>query len=76
MNTSHKRKTLEHNLRNNPHGIHAVDLPDDPELIEWMKSLLDNKKAVWLQKGDDYYFIMIREPYKAPMGKRKWVWET
>ena len=75
MNTNEITK-LEHKLKNNPNGIAYKNLPTDTWAVDWMKSLLAEKKAIWLQfHGDEeFYFILMKEPYEAPMGRMRWIW--
>lgn len=76
---------LEKRLRNNPQGIPHSKLPKEPHLIEYMKQLRDEKKAIWLRKEGEWYYIRLthryteaEEPfdkYPAPLGIVKWIWE-
>ena len=56
-------KNFEFKLGNSPRGIRTTDLPTEPELVEYMKELLKNKKAVWLKELDGkIYFIKMDAP--------------
>ena len=56
---------LEHRLRNNPHGIPNSKLPKKQQVIDHMKKMLTDEKAMWC-KHDEWYFIMLREGQKLP----------
>ena len=73
MNSKTQRaiENLEFKLGNNPRGIKAKDLPKEPELIEYMKKLLKNKKAVWLKELDGTILFIKMD---APNGITHWHW--
>ena len=77
MNTQNEITQLKHRLQNNPNGIAYKDLPTNECAVNYMKSLLSEKKAVWLQfhGNEEFYFILIREPHEAPMGVMRWIWQ-
>ena len=76
MNNQSEIIELERRLKNNPNGIAYKDLPTDEWAVNHMKLLLSKKKAIWLQfYGDEeFYFILMKEPHEAPMGRMKWIW--
>ena len=71
-----KEKTrLLFELNNNPRGIPHSKLPTEPELIGFLKSLIKQKKAVWLQELDGtWLYIKMKEGTTAPMGKTTFRW--
>lgn len=77
MNTTQKIRELEHQLKNNPNGIPYKDLPTEEVLVNYMKGLLAKNKAIWLEDFEgNFTFILMRDPYTAPMDKTKWKWVT
>ena len=71
-----KKEELLKQLKENPNGIEYEKLPKDPELITYMKSLLNKKQAVWIKHlNGKWYYIKLKDKETAPFGKTQWIWE-
>ena len=65
-----KIRRLEYRLDRAVRGIPHKELPQEKELVDYMKNMLKEKKAIWLKDKGKWIFIKC----EAPEGKTTWEW--